>query len=219
MADTSDEHPITGENPAIVSNAGIVEHAEIVSRTEKVEHVEVHGEPLRSDKERRLSHLRDIARTAVMFFALLVMIVVIFDKNANENKLEKQLTELRSSRVEADKVTSAKLDCVRRYTDITDTYRSKQLVLISDFLIAITQIPPGPDRVAAVNEKITELEDTNEEAKAAIASKINYTNSGNKLPCPISETPNPINDNLPPEVAEVIPTTTSILPTSSPPNP
>jgi len=214
MADTSDEHPITGENPAIVSNAGIVEHAELVSHTEKVEHVEVHGEPLRSDKERRLSHLRDIARTAVIFFALLVMIVVIFDKNANENNLKHQLEQFQSARAESDKVTAAKLDCVRRFTDVTDTYRSKQLVLISDFLIIITQIPPGPDRVAAVNDKITELDKTNNEAKAAIAAKVDYTNSGNQLPCPLVATPNPIDDGLPPEVREVLPTTT-IPPTTS----
>ena len=219
MADTSDEDPITAESPAIVSNATNVEHAELVSHTDKIEHVEVHGEPLKSDKERRLMYWSNISRTAVMFFSLLVMIVVIFDKNASENDLRKQLSEFQSARAESDKITAQKLDCVRRYTDVTDTYRSKQLVLISDFLIIITQIPPGPDRIAAVNDKITELDKTNTEAKAAIAAKVDYTNSGNQLPCPLAATPNPIDDGLPPEVSDVLPTTTIPQTTTSPPTP
>lgn len=215
MQNTNDG-PHSGENPAIVSNATNVEHAELVSHTDKVEHVEVHGEPLRTEKTRKLAYLRDISRTLVIFFALLVMIIVIYDKNSSENALEAELKDFRSARVTADKTAADKLDCVRRYTDVTDTYRSKQLVLISDFLIIITQIPPGPERVAAVNSKITELKKTNDEAKAAIDAKVIYNNSGSKLPCPLAETPNPINDDAPPNltgISTTIPQTTSTPPT------
>lgn len=195
--------PKNNPDASVVSNANNVGHADVVTNAEstdvaavvghaeKVGTVEIHGEPIRSDRTRRLSYIREIARNAVTFFALLVMIVVIFDKNANENSLEDQLKDFRSERAISDAATAKKLECVRRYTDAIDIETERQLILIGEFLVVITQTPPGQERTDAVKIKIDELDRTNIAARAAMAAKIEYNNQGNPLPCPIgpSEAP------------------------------
>lgn len=169
----------------VVTNAQKIDIATVVSHADQIGLVEVHGEPIRSDLTRKLSYIRAIARNVVTFLALAVMLIVIYDKNANENELEQQLNTFRSERAASDAVTAKKLECVRRYTDVRDANTEKQLVLIGEFLVIITRIPPGPEREAAVKGKSDELDETNIATRKAIRAKIDYTNKGDPLPCPL----------------------------------
>lgn len=195
----------------VVTNAESTDVAAVVGRAEKVGTVEIHGEPIRSDRTRRLAYIREIARNGVTLFALLVMIVVIFDKNANENNLEDQLKAFQNERTSSDAATAKKLECVRRYTDAIDIETEKQLILIGEFLVVITQTAPGPERDAAVKEKIDELDRTNIAARGAMAAKIEYNNQGNPLPCPIGPSEAP---PVPPPPDAGVTVTASTTPTT-----
>lgn len=182
---------------AIVSNAQTVAHADVVTNsnktdvatvvnhTDRVEKVEIHGEPIRSDRVRKLFYTREIARSFVVLFALLVMVVVIIDKNSDKASFEDQLKQFKNERAQSDALSAGKLECVRRYQDVIDQDTEQQLILIGEFLVVITLNPPGPEREAKVKEKIGELDRTNVDARNAKASKIEYNNQGNPLPCPL----------------------------------
>lgn len=203
--------PTEEERAGIVSNAKNVGHADIVNNAEqtdkatvvthadKVGSVQIVGESLRTDRTRRLGYIREIARNSVTLCALLVMVFVIFDKNKDEQNLKAQLVEFQEERTASDLETANKLECTRRYQDIIDGNGAKQLILIAEFLVVITQIPPGEEREVAVKEKITQLDEINLTARDSVTAKIEYNNNGNPLPCPLSES--------------------SPIPTAPPPNP
>lgn len=185
-----------------VENAQLVNHAEHVQTSVHtdlatevlqartvgvVEKMEIHGEPLRSNATRRRKYVRDIAQSFLSIFALAVMVTVIVDKNIKETDLRGQLRELESKRTAADVETAAKVECNRRYQDVIDAATETQLILIGEFLVVITQIPPGPERETAVADKIRILDQTNVDARKAVVAKINYNNAGNPLPCPLPE--------------------------------
>lgn len=174
-----------------VVNSGTTNEAGVVGHADRVEHVDIHGEPLRTPSVRRLKYIRDIAASFTVLFALVVMVLVIVDKNANENGLRDQLNSLQAQRSASDRVTADKLVCVRRYQDIIDANTENQLVLIGEFLVIITQIPPGDERAAAVAAKIKELDQVNVASRKASKDKIDYVNGGQKLPCPIGKSQPP----------------------------
>lgn len=170
-----------------VDNAVQTEVAAVVRHADNVGKVEVHGEPLRTPQVRKLQIIRDIAGLAVVLLALLVTSLVIINKNLTESDLRHQISLFEKDRVASDKLTAAKLECTRRYQDAIDASTENQLILIGEFLVTIVRIPPGPDREAAVMDKITALDETNAETRRAIEAKIDYNNAGNPLPCPLSE--------------------------------
>lgn len=192
-----------------VNHADVVHHADVadeVSHADRVGVVSLQGEPLRTNATRRRQYVRDIARSLTVIFALLVVVVVIWDKNNNENRLEDQLTSLTNERKASDALATKKLECQRRFQDAIDSTTETQLVLMGEFLVAITQIPPGPDREVAVKDKIRDLDTTNQSARKAINDKIAYNNAGNPLPCPLTESA-PIPESRP--SVTVLPTTTT----------
>lgn len=193
-----------------ISNAQNVSHAEVVNHAENVGKVEIHGEPV-SNRARILGSIREISRSFVTFCALVVMVVVIVDKNNNENHLQAQLKSFQQERSASDLLTAKKLECVRRYTDAIDVETEKQLILIGEFLVVITQNAPGPEREAAVKTKIDELDRTNIAAREAMAAKINYNNQGNPLPCPLGPSPAP---PVPPPPDAGVAITVSTTPTT-----
>lgn len=195
----------------VVTNAVKTEIATVVSHAENVGTVEVHGEPIRSDRTRKLSYIREIARSVVTFFALLVMVVVIVDKNANEDTLREQLDEFQDERTASDVLTASKLECTRRYQDLIDQYTEEQLILIGEFLVVITQSIPGPARDAEIEDKINRLDRANIAARESVIAKIDYNNQGNPLPCPLEQSTDP---PLPPEPDASTETTIPITPTT-----
>ena len=151
-----------------VDNSVQTEIARVVTHADTVGTVEVHGEPLRTTRERTLNYVREIARWFVVLFALTVMIVVIVDKNINEDALRRQITTFQLERTATDTVISQKLECTRRYQDVIDAATEKQLILIGELTVVITRIPPGPDREAAVTDKIALLDQTNIDARKSV---------------------------------------------------
>lgn len=198
----------------VVTNAVQTDVARTVSHAENVGHVEIHGEPIRSDRTRKLAYIREIARSFLTFFSLIVMVVVIIDKNINENKLQHQLKVFQTEREASDNLTAKKLECTRRFTDAISVETEKQLILIGEFLVVIIQIPAGPERMAAVKAKSDELDRTNIAARAAMAAMIEYNKQGNPLPCPIGPTPIPPVPEPPDAGLPITSTTTSVTPTT-----
>lgn len=198
--------------PQRIPNAVVVEHADVVAQAnttdsagmvghaDHVEHLEIHGEAVRSPKARLLGVVNDIARNLVVLCALFVMGVVIFTNNAESSSLRTQLQEFQNSRTASDKLIADKLTCSTRYQDKVDDYTEQQLILIGEFLVIITQNPPGEERARLTEANSFELDQVNRDARNAKIAKIEYNNEGYPLPCPLPEA------SIPPERPPLAPT-------------
>lgn len=172
----------------VVNNSAKTDVAASVSHADNVGVVQIHGIPPPSPRAQRRAYISDITRWIVVLSAIVVMFATIIDKNINENRLGNQIANLQRQRTAADAIASDKLECVRRYQDVIDQDSEKQLILLGDFLVDITQNAPGPDREAAVKEGIHQLDLVNINARAALKAKIDYINADTPLPCPLSPT-------------------------------
>lgn len=167
--------------------------------------LEIHKE--KEKRRGKLAIIREIAGICVVFFALMVMVIVIVDNNSEKDDLREQLRAFQLKQSTDKEIAEEKAECRRRYQALVDQYGDDQLILIGEFLVIITTIIPGPERQAAVTDKITELSEAIVLAREAAVNKIAYDNHDNPLPCPIGPTIPP-----PPPDATAVTTTTVVLP-------
>ena len=189
------EHADTVERSDQTANAKGVDHATNVGTVERME-VTTGGTPPLSPKGRALKFVRDISWATVILFSLIIMVLVIVDKNHKEADF---LSETSANRTRIEQLsnqlseqtagTAEKLACGRKYQDVFDQAQAKAQIDFNDLLIVLASTQSQtPEREAQSKAAIDRIDQDNQALETALAEKIDYNNKDNPLPCPIGDT-------------------------------
>lgn len=130
-----------------------------------------------TDKTVRRTATRDILLYVVALIALC-------------NSLYAQVHKASADKTNATAIATntARQLCAGRYQDAVDQADTDRSAAIGELVVIITQIPPGPEREAAVGTTVTALDVANKQSKVAVTEKAKYNKDGRPLPCPIDQT-------------------------------
>lgn len=165
-----------------------IDHADQVGHAENVvsaEHVGLVGSLKVMGSGDRVTTIKDLTKNVVVLVALFAMIFNYIDNRHERTALKTQLQVVTDKLNANDQNVIAQLNCARRFQDQVDSTLTETVVTIGELVVAITQVEPGPDRVAAVAAKVTQLKVATTAARKAVVDKTAWNDALNPLPCPI----------------------------------
>ena len=163
------------QNAEHVENAAHVEHTGTAQNVISAEHIGmVKGIEVMSDKTKRRQLTRDVLFAIVVLISLTQSLYVGIVKNTVVNDTGRLI-----------RVNTERNLCAGRYQDAVDAAEGARSSAIGRLIVIITQIPPGPEREAAVGSTIVELDTANTASDTAVTAKAAYNEAGRPLPCPL----------------------------------
>lgn len=147
---------------------------------------------LNQQKATRLTAYAAMVAGLCVLIALVVLALVWRDgRNADASassrigQLTQQLDETRDALKIASASTSDNLECARRFAAVKDAALAEYLGSIGDLVVVISTNAPGPDREAAIGDKVQALAERLAEYREAIAAVSDWNAAAVQLPCPI----------------------------------
>lgn len=194
------EHADTVTHSDQTDQAKGIDHATHVDNVQEMK--VVNGTPPLTTTGRALKYVQNSLLGVVVLIALLISLLAISDKNRSQDRFIKEsasnkalIQDLQAQLATASSTTSAQLVCSGRYQNAVESASANILTDIGDLVVILsTFAPTDPNRQAALDTNVTQLQTDTAISKKAVNDRIAYNNAGNPLPCPITEgtvLPNP----------------------------